>query len=225
MALESTHLMRIEIKRLTLSQEQNRLFHLAKAGTVKAVALIDEGREEALEDKESLLEDSNNNIIGRYRVKVVDEAGKLNINTATYEMLERLFENIPEMNAKSVAQAVINYRGSKESKSFDTTKEVLLVKGMTASIFYKEDTNDNNRLDPWEDDGERSLPDDNKDGKLDLGLKALITAFSQGKVNINSASAEVLQSLPMVTSEIARTIMEQRRSRPFASIEELKSFS
>ncbi|PIU67920.1 MAG: hypothetical protein COS84_02810 [Armatimonadetes bacterium CG07_land_8_20_14_0_80_40_9] len=29
----------------------------------------------------------------------------------------------------------------------------------------------------------------------------------------------------MVTSEIARTIMEQRRSRPFASIEELKSFS
>jgi len=60
----------------------------------------------------------------------------------------------------------------------DTIEELLLVRGFTPARFYGEDANQNFRLDPNEDDGDERTPADNKDGKLDLGLRPFLTVVS-----------------------------------------------
>ena len=73
--------------------------------------------------------------------------------------------------------------------------ELLQVQGVTPSLFYGEDANRNGRLDPNEDDGAESLPNDDQDGVLDFGLRDYLTVSSRErntqttgveKININN---------------------------------------
>ena len=73
---------------------------------------------------------------------------------------------------------------------FDTLDELLIVKDVTLSVLYGEDTNLNGTLDPNEDDGETQLPLDNKDGILDVGWYPYITVYSYEK-NVNSMEKPV----------------------------------
>ena len=77
-------------------------------------------------------------------------------------------------------------------ESFD---ELLLVRGVTPSLLYGEDTNRNGLLDPNENDGDASFPPDNQDGALQMGWFAYLTVFGREKnlqsdgtqrININS---------------------------------------
>ncbi len=127
---------------------------------------------------------------------LVDEAAKLNLNTATLEMLKLL----PGMT-DDFAAAIIDWRdadddvtfGGAESSTyaqknpsykaknapFESIEELALVSGATREILYGEDANLNGALDPNEDDGEKNAPADNSDGKLDAGLLAYVTVFSR----------------------------------------------
>ena len=127
---------------------------------------------------------------------LVDEAAKLNLNTATLEMLKLL----PGMTDEFAA-AIIDWRdadddvtsGGAESSTyaqknpaykaknapFESIEELALVNGATREILYGEDANLNGALDPNEDDGEKNAPSDNSDGKLDAGLLAYVTVFSR----------------------------------------------
>jgi hypothetical protein len=78
---------------------------------------------------------------------------------------------------------------------FDDVDELLLVRGMTRFILYGEDLNGNGKLDDNEDDGAASPPDDNEDGKLQLGLAPYVTVYSEGKVNINTAPRVVWEAI------------------------------
>ncbi|CAN5232648.1 hypothetical protein BH09SUM1_BH09SUM1_14870 [soil metagenome] len=146
---------------------------------------------------------------------LVDEASKLNLNTATVEMLEALPNMTPE-----VAAAIVDWRdtdsdvttGGAESSDyllldngysakdgpFETPEELGLVKGVDMALLYGEDTNRNGILDPNEDDGDASWPPDNADGILDPGIIEYVTTFTRDsntqadgseRINLKGSSA------------------------------------
>ena len=132
---------------------------------------------------------------GELRYGLTDEASKLNVNTATEEMLGK----VPGFTS-SLTQALLDFldpddtprpEGAEQEyydalpspyKVFNgplsTLDELLLVRGFTPQILYGEDANLNFTLDPNEDDGDQSWPPDNTDGKLNAGLYPLLTVAS-----------------------------------------------
>ncbi len=131
-----------------------------------------------------------------FRYGLTDEASKVNINTASPDMLGKL----PGMTEEMV-DALCDWReqsdkprafGAKDeyylslqmpyrckNGPLDTVEELLLVKGFTAEILFGEDMNRNGMLDPNEDDGSESLPPDNGDGILNRGLYPYVTVYSR----------------------------------------------
>lgn len=129
------------------------------------------------------------------RFGLIDEASKLNLNQATEEMLEKLPRLTP-----ALVQGLLDFLDSDdaprpegaEQEYYDalprpygvlngplrTVDELLLVRGFTPALLYGEDANWNFQLDASEDDGELQFPPDNKDGRLDPGLRLNITACS-----------------------------------------------
>jgi general secretion pathway protein K len=88
---------------------------------------------------------------------------------------------------------------------FDILSELLSVKGVTAEIFYGRLGGETRGVEPVE------------------GIQQFLTIYGDGKVNINEASATVLQSLSeRLSSTLAQDIVESRRFGPYQSIEELQ---
>ncbi len=122
------------------------------------------------------------------------------------------------------------YRG--RNGPFRTIRELLMVKDVTEELFYGEDTNFNGRLDYNERDGDENPPNDDGDDELDLGWIAYLTCYTpdenngQGdqsgdsqsdqngdtqasaKVNVNTASEEVLTALLGGDEEAVRVALE-----------------
>jgi len=148
---------------------------------------------------------------------IVSEASKLNLNTATRDMLEAL----PQMTTE-LAAAIIDWRdtdmdpssGGAESEyylllddpyqckngPFESIEELRLVMGGDWEVLYGEDLNRNGILDPNENDGEESPPSDNADGVLDFGILEYVTVFSRepnkqedgsGRINITTQRQEL----------------------------------
>ncbi len=119
---------------------------------------------------------------------LVDEAGKINLNTATPAILELLPGMTPDFMS-----AIIEWRtpepegegspvGSLAKHGpFESVAELGLVEGADPVVLWGEDGNLNGVLDPNEDDGSKTLPEDNADGKLDAGLLEYLTVFSREK--------------------------------------------
>jgi type II secretory pathway component PulK len=147
-----------------------------------------------------------------YRYGLTDEAGKINLNTASVEMLQKL----PNMTAE-LAASIIDWRDTDsdvttggaedeyyllqpmpyhcKNKPLETVDELLLIKGASEDLLYGEDTNLNGILDPQENDGDVSEPPDNADGKLDRGFYDYVTVYSteanvdsEGNTRINVSS-------------------------------------
>jgi type II secretory pathway component PulK len=131
-----------------------------------------------------------------YYFGIRDEASKLNLNTASEEMLLKL----PEMTVE-LAHAIIDWRDedSEVSESgaekeyyllldepyyakndyFETVEEVLLVKGANREILFGEDWNRNGVLDDNENDADDSEPPDNRNGSLERGFYDYVTVYSK----------------------------------------------
>jgi len=152
---------------------------------------------------------------------LVDEASKLNLNTATREMLEAL----PGMTAE-LAAAIIDWRDADEeltpdgaesqnyllgdpaynckNSRFETVEELRLVKGGDWNVLCGEDANRNGILDPNENDGAATPPDDNQDGRLDPGILEYVTVYTREpnvredgspRINVNGNRSAVEQLL------------------------------
>jgi len=146
---------------------------------------------------------------------LTDEAGKINLNSASLEMLLKL----PGMTAE-LAASIIDWRDADsdvstggaedeyylllsepyncKNSAFETVDEVLLVKGASEELLYGEDTNLNGLLDDNENDGDNSEPADNRNGRLDGGFYEYVTVYSveantdsegNQRVYLNDASA------------------------------------
>jgi len=183
-----------------------------------------------------------------------DEASKININYATKEILLKL----PRVT-EEIADSIIDWRdqdsnagpnGAETSyyqtltppytcknQPFETVEELLLVRGVTAEILYGEDMNLNGCLEPNENDGDKTLPRDNGDGRLDPGLYAFVTTVSsdtnqtnEGKqrVNINTAMDQQLQQAGFTAAEASSinmyrltTMRSNPQQPPFPSVAHL----
>lgn len=147
-----------------------------------------------------------------------DEAGKINLNIATEQMLLALPNMTPEL-----VDALLDYRDADSNTRpygaeqdyynalprpyqikngpLATLEELLLVKGFDGSIVFGEDANRNGLLEANEDDGQESFPPDDGDGQLNRGLRHLATAVSyepnvssdgSDRININNADVNNL---------------------------------
>jgi DNA uptake protein ComE-like DNA-binding protein len=135
---------------------------------------------------------------------LMDEAGKLNLNTATREMLEMLPGMTPELAASIVQwrsedeEGIEGGAGSStyllrqpphlcKNAPFESVEELALVHGATWEILYGDDLNRNGVWDPHERSG----------GQFELGLIAHLTVHSRepnlrsdgsARINVNQPS-------------------------------------
>ncbi len=126
---------------------------------------------------------------------IQDEAAKLNLNTATVEMLEALPFMTPQF-----AAAIIDWRDEDDETSengaetdtylrlnpayeaknapFDSIDELHMVFGAQPEFLFGEDINRNGILDLNENDGDLTYPPDNQDGRLDPGILEFVTVYT-----------------------------------------------
>lgn len=235
-----------------LRTEELRCKWACRAGIEKAVALLNEDTRESdhLLDLWSDNDTDLNNVSLEgclYNVRVIDEAGKLNINTATKEQLMGL----PYME-EYIADAIIDWRDKDDTPSglgveggyyenlpfkytirngpFRTIRELLLVRDVTEQLLYGEDTNFNGQLDYNEQDGDENPPADDRDDELDKGWISFLTCYSYSKnvdaqgsarININQADENQLQQSLGISSSVARAIVQRRSNSQFTSIVDL----
>lgn len=164
----------------------------------------------------------------------LDEASKLNLNKATRQQLI----NLPRMTP-DVVDAIVDWRDANDEVEsmgaeadyysnrglgyrprngfFRSYAELELVAGAWPSYTRGEDWNLNGRLDPNENDGSRSEPDDKPDGKLDGGWSGFLTARSiqsknsltgEPRIRLQEATAEVLMQRTGVDEAQAKALMD-----------------
>ncbi len=156
---------------------------------------------------------------GTYSVVIIDESSKINLNTASSDILEQIIAKVSGKENPKLVQTIISYRNmAPEHSGFKSVYELLLLDGIEKDVFWGEDTNDNVIL----DDG---LLADNANGSLGLGLKDLLTVYSGGKININTAGLDVLASMPAMTEETANLLIETRKDNPFNDLERIKELA
>ena len=146
----------------------------------------------------------------------LDEHSKLNINLANKAILQ----TVPNMTM-DVVDSIMDWRDADNevqslgaeaeyyrnrgfsyaprNGDFRSIAELELVAGAWPQNVRGEDWNLNGRLDPNENDGKRSLPDDRPDDRLDAGWSALLTAAS--RANPNGVSGEPRLNLARTTPE------------------------
>ena len=243
---------RLDTKVSLLRMEQLRCKWACRAGTETVIGVLNEDTRESdsLTDLWSDNDEDFNDIALEkcwFTVWVVDEASKLNINTATKEQLLGL-----EYMTEEIADAIIDWRDQDDTPSaggaeagyyenlsfgyltrngpFRTIREMLLVKDVTEDLFFGEDTNFNSQLDYHERDGDASPPLDDEDSELDLGWIAYLTCYSydnntdtsgNNRVNINEANENQLVRSLNVRSSQAKWIVEERPNDGYKSISDL----
>jgi type II secretory pathway component PulK len=177
-----------------------------------------------------------------------DEASRINLNTASTDMLLKLPRSTSEL-----AASIVDWRdrdddvttGGAESGyyllladpyyckngPFETVEELLLVKGADTTLLYGEDTNRNGLLDANENDATDTDPPDNRDGRLDRGVLDYLTVYSreenlsstgEARINVNDAnSASALRTLlnnVMAQEKSLQVMSRVRGGRPFRNV-------
>ena len=174
-----------------------------------------------------------------------DEGAKLNLNTATLEMLAALPGMTPEL-----AAAIVDWRDSDSDLTangaesatylardppytakdapFETVDELRLLHGAAAGLLDGRDRNRNGLVEAWE----RTLAEQVHERFADvpdLGLLALVTVYSRepntqadgsARVNLNDSAPAVRQALTAAFGERGATIAAAAGvgTRPFSSV-------
>ena len=240
---------RLDVRVGVAAAEQTRTRWACRAGLEKALAILTEDSiaGDCLTDLWSDNIDELEHIpLPRSvcSVRIVDEAGKLNINTAGKDQLAQL----PNMT-EEIAAAIIDWRDqdddtdddgaeieyyanlplaySPRNADFQTIRELLLVKDVTPELLYGEDTNLNGLLDLNENDGAATMPLDNADGLLDQGWLLYLTCYSYdrnrdaqdgARIDINKADQQKLQDALNLSRANAQWIVKNRPQNEYRSI-------
>jgi len=130
---------------------------------------------------------------------LIDEASKINLNTAGSNVLYWVPRMTPELlnsiiawRSSSTNATAINSGGAEsetylrlqpaynaKNAPFETLGELRMIYNMDMVMLFGEDPNLNGILDPNENDGEKLPPADDQDGKLDPGFFEFFTIYSQ----------------------------------------------
>lgn len=161
-----------------------------------------------------------------------DESAKLNLNTATAEMLEWLPGMTPELAAAIVdwrdSDSTVGEGGGAEDETYqrltppyrcknapyESVDELRLVRGLTMEILYGEDANLNAALDPNENDGDQTAPYDDRSGTLDAGILEYVTVWSREPVNTRTN----VNNRPALAVVLQDTLGTQRANQILASL-------
>jgi competence ComEA-like helix-hairpin-helix protein len=269
--LSSLGTTRNEIRLVKNHADSVQAYYLAVAGVEKAKALLyhqrRDDRSQGVSSSSRLFDDARSFRdvrFGRGFFRVVrqaaededrrglvygvrDEEGRLDVNLASAEELQRLPGMTPE-----VAAAIADWRdddarpgsGGAEQElystlvppyrarnaPFETLRELLMVHGVSPQLVLGEDSNADGLLEVEEDDGPRSPPADDGDGVLDGGWSALLTLESSApnlnargkrRVNVSSADAETLATVSGISSDLARSIVAYREQRAIENLGQL----
>jgi general secretion pathway protein K len=156
---------------------------------------------------------------GVYRVRLVDEGGKININRVDEDDLRRIFTHlgVEEPRRSVLVDSILDWRDADDlhrisgaesdyylslsqpytakNGPFDAVEELLWVRGITRSLYYGYAEND----------------DTLGTAEQRVGLRDLFTVDSpMDRVNLRTASAEVIHALLGVPLEKSRTFVEER---------------
>jgi len=163
---------------------------------------------------------------GSYKVFISDEESKININTASVDTLDKLLSNFKGVDSRRMAEEIVSYRNNKKPlDKFYTVHELLAIKDMSNNVFFGEDRNDDVILYPRGIDRDNILSLYEGQSALELGLKDLVTVYTQGRVNINTASFLVLSSMPGMSPRLAKSLIDERKNKPFESLEDVKKIA
>ena len=177
---------------------------------------------------------------------LVDEASKLNLNTATLDMLEALPFMTPDL-----AASILNWRtnattvvagGAKleygmlnppytcKNAPFETINELKLVIGATTDILYGADINLNGILDANENN-QNASPSTvaNLDGGLNAGILEYVTVYSRepntqidgtARTNINGGQAGLRTALQktLSTDRVSQILQSAGRNTTYTSV-------
>jgi competence ComEA-like helix-hairpin-helix protein len=178
---------------------------------------------------------------------VSDEESRLNVNSADTNELSKLDGMSPD-----IAAAIIDWRSSGNSLTpggagpdyysslqppylprsapFETVRELLMVRGVTADLLLGRDAHQNGFFDPGED---ISTADSRSGGSIadaDAGWAGILTvdsqiknvnAAGQDRVNVQTADESELTSVRGITPAIARAIVAYRGRNQLQSIADL----
>lgn len=139
---------------------------------------------------------------------LVDEASKLDLNTATAAMLQLLPRMTPELAAAIVdwrdADSEVTELGAEDeiyllknppyhckNAPFESVDELRLVEGADTGILYGEDLNRNGVLDVNENDGTASLPVDDRNGRLDPGILEFVTVAAKEPLTTTNGTPRI----------------------------------
>ncbi|MEW6620215.1 MAG: helix-hairpin-helix domain-containing protein [bacterium] len=233
LAISFAHRMRVEVKLTRFQVDSLRALYLAKAGINHAMAELkkDANEYDSLNEEWNLKKEVGLGK-GRFICQISDEERKINLNCGTRTVLEKLRGlNVNE----GIVSCLIDWRDVDDKEEycgaedkyyqsigksyhcknnpFQSIEELLLVREVTSEILYGEDMNNNGILDPNENDGDASFPNDDMDGELDFGISRYVTVYSTGMVNFNTAEVEVLECLPFLDKELAQGIVDYRDQR------------
>ena len=162
---------------------------------------------------------------GLYRVRLLDETGKININRVNEETLRTIFTNlgIEEPRRSILADSILDWRDDDDltringaesdyylslspsytakNGPFDMVEELLWVRGVTPDLFYGQE---------------------DESGLRHAALKDIFTVDSPtDRVNLRTASAEVIHALAGIPLEKSRAFVEQRKKMSEKSLADL----
>ncbi len=157
---------------------------------------------------------------GRFRVRLVDESGRININRVSEETLRRVFTNLGIDDARRdiLVDSIMDWRDADDlhrangaendyyaslspaytakNGPLDTVEDLLWIRGMTNELFFGAP--------------EPADPAAQPSGRI--ALRDIFTVDSPiDRVNLRTASAEVLHALMGISLEKSRTFVEERR--------------
>ena len=160
----------------------------------------------------------------------LDEASKLNINLASKLQLEKLPRMTPD-----VVDAILDWRDTDDDVQqmgaerdyyanrslgygprngpFRSIAELELVAGAWPEYVRGEDWNLNGRLDPNEDDGPRTFPNDKPDTKLDAGWSKYLTAYSMQSKTAPSGEDKIVLKNAKTEDLVARTGVDEAQAQ------------
>ena len=157
---------------------------------------------------------------GTFRVRWIDEGGKININRASEETLRRVFTNLGvEDPLKTVlVDSIMDWRDpddlhrtsgaeneyyrslnpsyTAKNGLFDTVEDLLWVRGVTTELFYGYGAAQGDRTEPAQR----------------IGLREIFTVDSPiDRVNLRTASADVIHALTAIPFEKSRRFVDERK--------------
>ena len=173
----------------------------------------------------NLMHDNRSDEAGKYFIEIIDDSGKIDVNTTDAETLERLFTLLELGAPAALAADIIAFRDTRPGAHILCVDELLDVRSVDEKILYGEDANNNGVLDPAEDDGDGSEPADNRDGELQPGLAAFLTAWPHSKISINRAPLPVVGAVMDWNTQQRDAFRQLRDARNdhIASLDDLKN--